>query len=395
MLEAGPDRVSGSRGSRTARVRRYAEALIPGKRAPGSLGDMNRRTVAAPALLILTLALVAPSASAAPTSHRSSTTDRSGQIVWTLAPAGGQNGHLLIARPDGSGQRSLTPDDPNVNDVDAVISPNGKWALFERDSGDSSELRIVATAGGPSRSLGLVCTGSCLADGRPTWLGDDRIAWTRYDGGDQYPNGYAGTLMSARLDDGTVSAIKRLSPDGPDGVFEDAYARLTPDGKYYVFERYSTDTGDVAIFRMRRDRSAVSQLTDFALNVDLPHISPATTGPTAGLVVFQTYGQGNPTGTSRDLATVPVSCASLSACAAATHYVTSNGLGLGRASNPTWSPDGLRIAYAGRPSVDVVDCQIQTIAYDGSDVRTVSTSPLFDYRPDWGRTPGSGATLGG
>ena len=65
-------------------------------------------------------------------------------------------------------------------------------------------------------------------------------------------------------------------------------------------------------------------------------------------------------------------------------YVTHNGMGTGRASNPTWSPDGTRIAYAGRPSAEVDDAQIVTIDADGSNAREISTSPLFDYRPDWG-----------
>ena len=60
-------------------------------------------------------------------------------------------------------------------------------------------------------------------------------------------------------------------------------------------------------------------------------------------------------------------------------------MGTGRASNPDWSPDGLRIAFAGRPSEDDLDCQIVTIRYDGTDPQTVSTAPVFDFRPDWGR----------
>lgn len=32
-----------------------------------------------------------------------------------------------------------------------------------------------------------------------------------------------------------------------------------------------------------------------------------------------------------------------------------------------------------------MNCQIVTMAFDGTDALTISTSPYFDYRPDWGR----------
>ena len=355
---------------------------------------MNRCKVAAPTLLTVALLIAAPTA----TAHASdSSSSRGSQIVWVNAASGADVGHLLIARPDGSAQRVLTPQSDSLGDQDPDISPNGRTVLFTRydnNNGGLAEVRVVPSAGGQSRALDLGCSAPCLDDERATWLTQERIAWTRYVLGNQYPQGIAAILYSAKLDDGHVSDVRRLSPDGPDGQFEDSYARPTPDGRYYVFERANIATGDGAVFRMNRDRTHLQQLVPWELTADLPRISPATSGPTAGLVVFQTFGKGNPTGTSRDLATVPVSCASLDACSRAISYVTSNGMGTGRASNPAWSPDGRRIAYAGRPSIDTNDAQILTIAYDGSDPRLVSTSPLFDYRPDWGRAPSGDATLG-
>ncbi len=313
-----------------------------------------------------------------------------GQIVWTLGETGSGPGHLVTARADGSRQRNLTPPLEGVLDIDAAISPDGKWVAFERQTDTvGAEVRLVRSGGGPMLLLGLGCVDPCIGDSRPTWLGPDRIAFTRYTESPDLPFGYDGVLWSVRVRDGAVAgALSRVSPVDGDGLWEDLQARPTPDGRHLVFMRFSTETGDGAAFRMDREARHVQQLTPWELQADLPHPSPARVGPTAGLVVFQTYGEGNPNGTSRDLATVPVSCRSLQACTAAIRYVTHNGMGTGRASNPTWSPDGSRIAFAARPSSVDNNAQIVTIRADGTGTREISTSSLFDYRPDWGvRSP--------
>ena len=124
-----------------------------------------------------------------------------------------------------------------------------------------------------------------------------------------------------------------------------------------MFSRERIRDRSAAVWGVAPDGTDVRRLTPWKLHAQLPHLSPATSGPTAGLIVFQSYGEGNPEGTSRDLVTVPADCASAGACRAAIAYVTHNGMGTGRASNPAWSPDGSHLVFAGRPSEDDVDCR--------------------------------------
>src|ERR1700735_3825175 len=89
----------------------------------------------------------------------------------------------------------------------------------------------------------------------------------------------------------------------------------------------------------------VRQLTPWEVGADEPDLSLAVDGPTKDLVAFETFGHGPPDGEQQDVATVPATCRPLAACTGEIRYVTHNGSGPRTSFNPSWSPDGKRIAF--------------------------------------------------
>src|SRR6185369_10727408 len=103
--------------------------------------------------------------------------------------------------------------------------------------------------------------------------------------------------LQSGLPDG--SDVQRVSEPGIDGLYEDYFARFSPDGGYIVFTRVRNDPFNSAAFRMDLDGTDIVQLTPWKLDADLVDLSPATSGPTADLAVFETYGHGAPEGKSQ------------------------------------------------------------------------------------------------
>ncbi len=316
----------------------------------------------------------------APTHHKRAET---GRVVWTQAPDNTfAVGHLVSALPNGHDLRVITPDAPGVNDIDASFSPNGNRILYERDTPDTAVLHIVDADGTNDHVVNLGCSDTCVLDGSPTWLSSGRIAFTRLSGPFDGPNGSAASaVLYTATPDG--SHVRRLSESGIDGVYEDGYAHLSANRHYVVFVRNRVADAAGALFRMDLDGTHVHQLTPFgtAFNPQIFDLSTAKSGPTKNLVVFDTHVTGDD---SLDLATVPATCKTLVACTAKIRFLTHNAGGTTRNGNPTWSPDGRSIAFTERPSIDAEDANIWTMRYDTTHRRQLSTSPKFDYRPNWG-----------
>ena len=150
--------------------------------------------------------------------------------------------------------------------------------------------------------LSLGCGHQCLGDLTPAFTPDGRhLIWTRVLGPVKNGNAASAVLWKAALDG---SHRQRFSQPGIDGTFEDYRARFAPAG-YLIFVRLRDSDMDQAVFRMTPDHRHIRRLTPWALNADIADISPAKSGPTKGLVAFETYGHGAPRGHGQAIATVP------------------------------------------------------------------------------------------
>lgn len=296
---------------------------------------------------------------------------------------------IVIRSGDGSTRRITRPPS-GVQDVDPAISPDGRWVAFERDYSDgTAALGLVRSDGTGERVLRRVCTDSCVAVLAPTWTPDGRhLAFSRVLGLDltaDDPTADSAVLWLADLDG---RHLTRLSQAGIDGRLEDSRATFAPGG-YVVFVRIRNSDGHLAVFRMARDGTHVRRLTPWSLDADLPWVSPASSGRTEHLVVFETYGHGAPDGTAQAVATVPATCRPASACRHRIRMLTSAKALPVQHFNPTFSPNGRRIAYVKfRGSEDAPpEGDIWTMRWDGTDKHAFSHSRLFEFRPSWGVTP--------
>jgi hypothetical protein len=347
----------------------------------------KRLTVLVTGMILAVLTLAAP---AQATMHRWHGRAQTGRIVWTqVLDSNFMTARLVSARPDGGGFRVLTHPGAKRFDIDAVVSPDGSRVLFERDlPSGRSVLGMAGAGGGGVHIVPVKCADPCAGLANPGWTTDGgRIVFTRVMGPFDGPGGAArsAVLYTARPDG---SGMRRLSQRGIDGVYEDYHARFDARGRNLIFLRLRNSDGKTAVFWMRRDGSGVRQLTPWRLAADVPDLSLATYGATRDLVVFETFGSSPPPkGSEQDIATVPATCHPLAACIGEIRYVTHNGAGPHTSFNPSWSPDGQRIAFTqalfrdGKPPVG----DIWTVRPNGHDQRKVSRSPRFDFRPDWGR----------
>jgi Tol biopolymer transport system component len=293
---------------------------------------------------------------------------------------------IVSADAHGRHLRVLTHPAEGLVDVDPKVSPDGTRVLFERDLPDgTTRVGLVNADGTGERLLDVPCADPCVALIGPTWGPDGNHVYVSRVLGPFNDNGDAASAALWRTDL-HGHHLTRISVQAIDGRFEDYAATFAPAG-YVVFLRgRDTPSFRTAAFRMDPDGSHVRRLTRWSLDADELSVSPAATGPTRDLVVFETFGHGHPDGTAQAVATVSA------APREGPRFGRVRYLAGPRApvenNNPAWSPDGRRIAWV-RVSFDEtadpsVSGNIWRMRWDGTHKTRVSRSPLFEFRPAWG-----------
>ena len=185
-------------------------------------------------ILAITATLATMPAASAGTKHRGPSTH--GVIVWTNRADDGSE-HLMIARANGSHSRALTPSIPDTFDIDAQVSPSGRWIAYEHDTADNASIHLVRPNGRDDHVVDVGCVDPCVAAASPTWLSNNRLAFTLVKGPFDEQTGAAASvaIWSARVDG---SHVRRLSDPASDGVYEEARLRLSRDRSYRTFKRF-------------------------------------------------------------------------------------------------------------------------------------------------------------
>ena len=337
-------------------------------------------------VLVVTAVLVFAQASSASATVGLENVGRSQTVlVWSQYDASFSTVRVMLSDSAGGHARAITHPPDGAIDLDPQVSPDGIHVLFERDLPPFGIVHIgtVRIDGSEEHLLDLGCVDPCAGDLMPNWTPDSRhLTWTRVVGPFDPDTGDAQSAV-LWLGDLAGKHQRRLSPPGIELKRCEEYgAQYAPAG-YTILTRLCAGLGLTVVRRETNGRERL--LTPWSVNADLPDISPATVGPTKDLVVFETP---TPNG-STAVATVPSTCRDQAECAKHIRYLTSPNSQPDQNFNPAWSPDGRTIAYVrftpGIPPDVPPAADIWTMKWNGANKQPVVTSPLFDFRPEWGQ----------
>jgi TolB protein len=294
---------------------------------------------------------------------------KNGQIAWSrFADAAFSHADIVSANPDGTGLRKLTRTPSGTYDFNPDWSPDGTKVAFERDTPDGGEIFTMNADGSDLRQI---THDQFPGAGDPAWSPDGtRIAMARFD----IPAGRDGLYILDADGSHPVQVTQNNADPGETGE-----PQWSPDGTKLVFQIVS-DTAGSAIFTVNLDGTDERQLTPYGLDAEHADWSPG-----GRLIVFESYGDGAPPGASTNVFTVRPDGSHLV-------NVTNYSGGTLNASNPAWAPDGKHLTFVQQPGsgklgyTDVFTMSL--VNGHASDIRPVSTSVMWDFRPDWGSRAG-------
>ena len=289
----------------------------------------------------------------------------------------GENGRILYVSESSTLEpelRARSVNQPGFTPLGAGLfpdwSPDGTRIVFTEPA--EGRLALIESDGSGLTYL----SDSPSADA--TWSPDGaRIAFSQAYPGLQWPPARFGWCAEIFVMNADGSESQRLTGTGSCNLS----ASWSPSGEQIAFVRCEGTaslrpnyecTGPTRLFVMNADGSDVTELNLPDVNFRDPDWSPD------GKVIVAGCG-------SDDICLIDLEilgmCASASACPALRRIFARRAA----ASEPTWSPNGLRIAFVIDPRTEEdADAEIYVMRRHGSRVRQVTDNARNDRSPDWG-----------
>jgi TolB protein len=295
---------------------------------------------------------------------------------------------IFVANPDGSGLRKVSHSPVAAEDDQAHWSPDANWIVFDRcASKGPCSLWLVRPDGSGQRRLSPPCPASrpssvCADDSGPSFAPDGQhVVFTHEWGrirrtslGDQIEHS---AIATVDLEGKHLSILRQLPPYAGDLQAP----RISPNGKLVVFDRYNSASarpaGGDALFISSVGGSGARQLTPWRLSAGSPDWSPDSKQ-----VLFKEFIQG----------------ASELTPGTNLYTIGANGTGLRRVTNVgashyvlagSFSPDGTSIVYATDLGATPdphgnMFADIDTMPLAGGPPTQVTRAANLDGWPTWG-----------
>ena len=271
-------------------------------------------------------------------------------------------GAIFTIRPNGTGLTQVTHRGKVAYDHQPVWSPDGRWIAFHRvEEGKPSRIFKIRPDGTDLTLLSL--DPSAGEDGYPAWSPNGKhIAFHR-------SNDSTGldALFVMRADGTHVREIPGTGHAYFHGL---GIARYSPDGTRLVFGG-KTKQGWAA-FTIRLDGTHTTRVTPWALGA-----GPYDWSPDGRWLLIESHGASS---WQRNVFLVHPNGTGLHAV---THTYTGGEVNWGGLS---FSPDGTMIAAA-HTGVGGVNPDIWVMRLDGSGLRDLTNSSIYDSAPGWGPRP--------